>query len=79
MTVRTAQTNPEHVGDDGFPLVGSTWRHHNGVLYVVRMMTNVEPGRQDEYPTTVVYQSLVSGKCYSVPLTTWWQKKMRPE
>lgn len=68
-----------HVGDDGFPLPGGLWRHHNGVVYVVLMMTNVEPERQDDFPTTVVYQSGRTGKRYSVTLETWWQKRMRPE
>ncbi len=75
----TTESHPEHIDRDGFPFTGSTWRHANGVVYVVLMMTNVEPERQDEYPTTVVYQSGKTGKRYSVSLAVWRQKKMRPE
>ncbi len=59
-----AQTDEFHVGLDGFPMAGSRWRHHSGRIYVILMMTNIEPERQDQFPTTVVYQS-PTGKRYS--------------
>ncbi len=59
-----AQSDEFHLDSDGFPFGGSRWRHHSGRIYVVLMMTNVEPERQDVFPTTVVYQS-PNGKRYS--------------
>lgn len=64
----------KHLGANKFPLRGSSWRHHSGETYVVLMMTNVEPGRQEDFPTTVVYQNLRSGKRYSRPLRDWLPK-----
>ena len=70
-----AESQSPIIGRDnrGFPLVGSIWRHHSGRLYVIRMMTNVEPGRQDEFPTTVVYESQ-TGLRYSRPLVAFNEK-----
>jgi len=76
--IPTAESHPFHVGKDGFPMAGSRWRHHSGVLYIVLMMTNVEEARQDEFPTTVVYQSDQTGRRYSLALTDWWKKRIRP-
>lgn len=68
-----ARNTEFHLDENGFPITGSIWRHHSGRLYVILMMTNVEPERQDEFPTTVVYQSHKSGKRYSRALTEWQQ------
>jgi hypothetical protein len=63
-----------HLDGNGHPITGSRWRHHSGVIYVVLMMTNVEPERQDKFPTSVVYQSTKTGKRYSRPLVDWLPK-----
>lgn len=67
-----------HRDSDGFPVTGSIWRHHSGHLYVILMMTNTEEGRQDDFPTTVSYQSHATGKRYSQALTRF-NTKFRPE
>lgn len=67
-----ARNTEFHLDTDGFPIVGSRWRHHSGRVYVILMMTNVEPGRQDEFPTTVCYQG-PTGKRYSRALVEFMQ------
>ena len=62
-----AETDEMHIDANGFPVVGSRWRHHSGRVYVILMMTNIEPGRQEDFPTTVVYQG-PQGHRYSRPL-----------
>ena len=74
----TEEQHPYHVGEDGHLLTGGRWRHHSGVVYVVLMMTNIEPERQDEFPTTVVYQNTKNGKRYSLPLAAWQDKRVEP-
>lgn len=56
------------------PEIGSVWRHKNGKLYTVRGMSNIEPGRQDEYPTMVEYES-ATGEKYSKKLTGWYANR----
>lgn len=54
-----------------WPRVGSVWSHYNGNHYRVLMFTNVETNRQDEYPTTIVYQNTKNLKAYSRKLIDW--------
>jgi hypothetical protein len=54
-----------------WPEIGSLWRHHNGNRYRVIMITNVESGRQEQYPTTVVYSNVDNGRSYSRKLIDW--------
>lgn len=56
------------------PTSNTVWRHRNGNIYLVLFQTNVETGRQDEYPTTVVYENVVTGVRYSRPLTRWTEE-----
>ncbi len=48
----------------------SRWREDSGAAVVVLMLTNVGSNRED-FPETVVYESLDSGKRYSRPLSEW--------
>ncbi len=54
-----------------WPIVSSIWRHKNGNTYVILAYTNVESDRQEEYPTTVVYQNVKTKKMYSRRLIDW--------
>lgn len=54
-----------------WPRVGSVWSHHNGNIYRVLDYTNVESDRQDDYPTTIIYQNTANGKKYSRKLVDW--------
>ena len=40
------------------PAIGSVWRHKNGTLYRVILITNELSQRFDEYPITVSYENL---------------------
>ena len=73
-----ANTTEFHLDSDGFPMTGSIWRHHSGRLYVVLMMVNTEPTRQDTFPTRVVYQSHATGKRYDRELEEF-KAKFDPE
>jgi len=46
-------------------------------MYMVILLTNLEPERQDEYPTTVVYQNILNGNCYSRRLIDWERSMTR--
>lgn len=52
------------------PKPGSAWRHRNGAVYEVLMITNCESTR-DEYPPTVVYRGIGNGKLWSRRLDDW--------
>lgn len=54
-----------------WPQVRSIWKHHSGRQYVVVTFANVEQDRQDEYPTTIVYDNIMNGKRYSRKLSDW--------
>lgn len=54
------------------PKLGSKWRHRNGVEYMVQMITN-EDSTRPEYPTTVVYVTILNGKRWSRPLSEWYR------
>ncbi|WP_315740013.1 hypothetical protein [Bradyrhizobium sp. SZCCHNR1093] len=54
-----------------WPAIGSVWSHTNGNLYQVVTFTNIETGRQDKYPTTIIYRNVKNTKLYSRPLMDW--------
>lgn len=54
------------------PTIGSRWKHHNGNLYTVLLLTNSESTRPEEYPITVVYQG-ANGLIWSRPLSNWYR------
>jgi len=54
-----------------WPKHGSIWLHRNGNRYRVYLYTNIESERQDEYPTTIVYQNVANLKLYSRRLVDW--------
>lgn len=51
------------------PDIGTTWRHNNGALYVVRLYTN-EHSERPEYPVTIVYEG-AGRRTWSRPLSDW--------
>jgi hypothetical protein len=51
--------------------VGQVWEHKNGNVYEIVLFTNLEAGRQDEYPTTVSYRNIHTGAPYSRILKRW--------
>lgn len=53
------------------PRIGSVWKHRNGNVYSVVLYTNVETGREDKYPHTIVYRNVHNGKHYSRKLSGW--------
>ena len=59
------------------PDPGSVWVHKNGNEYTVLMLTNQCSERQEEYPTTVVYQGS-NGRVWSRPLVDWF-RSMTPK
>lgn len=52
------------------PKPGTRWRHSKGTYYTVLIVSNGASKRQDEYPTTVVYQN-DKGEVWSRPLALW--------
>lgn len=56
------------------PATGSKWKHENGAIYVVLMITNADSTRED-YPPTVVYADVGTGKTYSKPVATFYDKR----
>jgi hypothetical protein len=54
-----------------WPGIGTSWRHHNGNMYVVQGFANVEPDRQDQYPTTIIYVNYYNGHVYCRKLIDW--------
>lgn len=53
------------------PEIGSIWRHKNGNLYRVVLITNTESTRQDEYPTTVSYENIHNKTLWSRAYARW--------
>lgn len=51
--------------------VGQVWEHKNGNIYEIYDFTNLEAGRQDEYPTTVSYRNIHTGAPYSRAVVRW--------
>lgn len=51
--------------------VGQVWEHKNGNIYEIYDFTNLEAGRQDEYPTTVSYRNIHTEAPYSRPVSRW--------
>lgn len=51
--------------------IGQVWQHKNGNLYEIYDFTNLEAGRQEEYPTTVSYRNIHTGLPYSRALVRW--------
>ncbi|MBB5276292.1 hypothetical protein HNR26_002344 [Rhizobium rosettiformans] len=51
--------------------VGQVWQHKNGNCYEIYDFTNLEAGRQDEYPTTVSYRNIHTGAPYSRKVSRW--------
>lgn len=58
---------------------GSVWRHTNGNLYTVIMLTD-EPdaGKEGEYPVTVIYYG-PDGRCWPKKLSEWHRSRERVE
>jgi hypothetical protein len=52
------------------PEINSRWRHHNGRVYKVLMITNLA-NLNHNYPPQVVYQSEVNGNLWSRPVDSW--------
>ena len=50
---------------------GQVWQHKNGNIYEIYDFTNREAGRQDEYPTTVSYRNVHTGRKYSRAVSRW--------
>jgi len=55
------------------PEIGSTWIHKNGSTYTVLLLSNLNSGRLDEYPPTVVYQRLNDLTVWNRPIALWYQ------
>jgi hypothetical protein len=58
------------------PAVNSRWRHTNGAVYQVAVITNVGSVRPD-YPPTVVYFNLETDTWWSRPVSSW-SRSMTP-
>lgn len=50
------------------PPINSLWRHTNGNLYKVAVLTNMTSTRPEQYPPTVVY--------FNIDLDTWWSRPL---
>lgn len=64
---------------DEVPSRGSIWRHSNGAVYTVILLTNTEgddPAKREKYPPTVVYLGR-NGKVWSRPLADWHRSMTR--
>lgn len=53
------------------PNPGSIWRHTSGAVYEVLLLANEEADDPQKWPTTVVYQGLVSRKVWARRLSGW--------
>lgn len=51
------------------PPVGTKWKHTNGIIYTVLMITN-SYSSVEHYPQTVVYQG-GNGRTWSRPVNDW--------
>ena len=56
----------------------SRWRHSNGNIYAVLLITNEHSENQDRYPTTVVYRDY-GYKVWSRPLSDWHRSMTKME
>jgi hypothetical protein len=56
--------------DSGIPVQLSLWKHRNGNIYRVLLITNMQ-STKEEYPVTVVYEGYVNREIWSRPLSTW--------
>jgi hypothetical protein len=54
------------------PADESHWTHHNGNVYQVEFLTNINTKDASKYPTTVVYFNIENGARYSRPLSRWY-------
>ncbi|MDW9531940.1 hypothetical protein RWE87_13740 [Sinorhizobium meliloti] len=52
--------------------IGQVWQHKNGNIYEIYDFTNLEAGRQDEYPTSVSYRNIHTGAPYSRAFSRWF-------
>jgi hypothetical protein len=52
------------------PIIGKQYKHHNGGLYEVVLLTNENSGNA-KYTPTVVYKTLVNGNVWSRPIEDW--------
>lgn len=59
------------------PAIGSRWRHYNGIEYEVTGIANDVTPRRDDYPITVVYTNVRTGKMFTRALYDW-PRSMRP-
>lgn len=61
-----------HLDDPStWPAVDSRWKHYNGNLYRIVLVSNVKTSDQAKYPTTVVTANVHTGAFYSRPLLDW--------
>lgn len=51
------------------PKPGQVWRHYNGNLYEVLMITNLPD--TEKYPRTIVYRTVLNGNIWSRRYTDW--------
>jgi hypothetical protein len=58
------------------PEVGSVWKHTNGGLYSVLMITNQHSQNPERYPVTVVYSG-ANGNTWSRAASDW-HRSMTP-
>lgn len=73
--VRPGEDKPYHASE--LPKVWELYRHHNGSLYRVEMITNVDSDRP-EYPVTVCYRG-EDGLVWSKTLSEFLAKMTRAE
>lgn len=53
------------------PKEGSIWRHHNGNLYRVLFLTNMDEPQRPGHPPEVAYENVATGKKHSRYLDDW--------
>lgn len=54
--------------DEPLPLIGSKWRHRNGIEYIVLHLANEY--NEERYPLTIVYQG-PNGKVWARRMDDW--------
>lgn len=60
---------PYETGEE--PEVNEVWKHYNGNLYEVLMLTNTSVEQTDKYPHTIVYKNINNGTVWSRRLDDW--------
>ncbi len=64
--------------DNKPPELGTVWKHTNGNIYRVIMITNIKTVRPIQYPVTVVYENTDTGTLWSRPVEQWYRSFVRP-